>query len=226
MNRLLCVGIGLAFLVCGCSEEGNDAGDERVADSSSSVSVVEDDPLVQSFESGDWEAFEKEHKRICNASWGEPARKEFLRLHKRALAVDFKKIEDRIRREWVEEDSNQGDWFILPKWTVEQECNRVMAFAYSSLGRLTTEVGVTFWFVADYSQEMWDVWFDYIEKMIAENHRLNRDRLFGCEDAIRQIEEYRTVQFGGGTPQLDKDVDEWLHEKFLRIVGRPMANGK
>ena len=101
-----------------------------------------------------------------------------------------------------------------------------MAFAYSSLGRLTTEVGVTFWFVADYSQEMWDVWFDYIEKMIAENRRLNRDRLCRCEDAIRQIEEYRTVQFGGGTPQLDKDVDEWLHEKFLRLVGRPMANGK
>ena len=40
------------------------------------------------------------------------------------------------------------------------------------------------------------------------------------------IEEYRTMQFGGGTPQLDKDVDEWLHEKFLRIVGRPMTNGK
>lgn len=223
MNRLLCVGIGLAFLVCGCSEEGNDAGDERVEDSSSSVSVVEDDPLVQSFESGDWEVFEKEHKRICNALWGEPARKELLRLHKRALAVDFKKIEDRIRREWVEEDSNQGDWFILPKWTVEQECNRVMAFAYSSLARLTTEVGATFWFVADNSQEMWDVWFDYIEKMIAENRRLNRDRLCGCEDAIWQVEEYRTVQFGGGTPQLDKDVDEWLHEKFLRIVGRPMT---
>ena len=226
MNRLLCVGIGLAFLVCGCSEEGNDAGDERVADSSSSVSVEEVDTLVLRFEAGEWDAWDGERQRIYREFEDESRRMELLRLHKRALAVDFKKIEDRIRREWVEEDSNQGDWFILPKWTVEQECNRVMAFAYSSLDRLTTEVGVTFWFVADYSQEMWDVWFDYIEKMIAENHRLNRDRLFGCEDAIRQIEEYRTVQFGGGTPQLDKDVDEWLHEKFLRIVGRPMANGK
>ena len=226
MNRLLCVGIGLAFLVCGCSEEGNDAGDERAVGSSSSESVEEADTLVLRFEAGEWDAWDGERQRIYREFEGESRRMELLRLHKRALAVDFKKIEDRIRREWVEEDSNQGDWFILPKWTVEQECNRVMAFAYSSLGRLTTEVGVTFWFVADYSQEMWDVWFDYIEKMIAENHRLNRDRLFGCEDAIRQIEEYRTVQFGGGTPQLDKDVDEWLHEKFLRLVGRPMANGK
>ena len=226
MNRLLCVGIGLAFLVCGCSERENDAGDERAVGSSSSESVEEADTLVLRFEAGEWDAWDGERQRIYREFEDESRRMELLRLHKRALAVDFKKIEDRIRREWDEEDSNQGDWFILPKWTVEQECNRVMAFAYSSLDRLTTEVGVTFWFVADYSQEMWDVWFDYIEKMIAENHRLNRDRLFGCEDAIRQIEEYRTVQFGGGTPQLDKDVDEWLHEKFLRIVGRPMANGK
>ena len=226
MNRLLCVGIGLSFLACGCSERENDAGDERAVGSSSSESVEEADTLVLRFEAGEWDAWDGERQRIYREFEDESRRMELLRLHKRALAVDFKKIEDRIRREWVEEDSNQGDWFILPKWTVEQECNRVMAFAYSSLGRLTTEVGVTFWFVADYSQEMWDVWFGYIEKMIAENRRLNRDRLCGCEDAIRQIEEYRTVQFGGGTPQLDKDVDEWLHEKFLRIVGRPMANGK
>ena len=226
MNRLLCVGIGLSFLACGCSERENDAGDERAVGSSSSVSVEEADTLVLRFEAGEWDAWDGERQRIYREFEDESRRMELLRLHKRALAVDFKKIEDRIRREWDEEDSNQGDWFILPKWTVEQECNRVMAFAYSSLGRLTTEVGVTFWFVADYSQEMWDVWFDYIEKMIAENRRLNRDRLCRCEDAIRQIEEYRTVQFGGGTPQLDKDVDEWLHEKFLRIVGRPMANGK
>ena len=226
MNRLLCVGIGLAFLVCGCSERENDAGDERAVGSSSSESVEEADTLVLRFEAGEWDAWDGERQRIYREFEGESRRMELLRLHKRVLAVDFKKIEDRIRREWVEEDSNQGDWFILPKWTVEQECNRVMAFAYSSLGRLTTEVGVTFWFVADYSQEMWDVWFDYIEKMIAENRRLNRDRLCGCEDAIRQIEEYRTVQFDGGTPQLDKDVDEWLHEKFLRLVGRPMKNGK
>ena len=226
MNRLLCVGIGLSFLACGCSERENDAGDERAVGSSSSESVEEADTLVLRFEAGEWDAWDGERQRIYREFEDESRRMELLRLHKRALAVDFKKIEDRIRREWDEEDSNQGDWFILPKWTVEQECNRVMAFAYSSLGRLTTEVGVTFWFVADYSQEMWDVWFDYIEKMIAENRRLNRDRLCRCEDAIRQIEEYRTVQFGGGTPQLDKDVDEWLHEKFLRIVGRPMANGK
>ena len=228
MNRLLCVGIGLAFLVCGCSEEGNDAGDERVEDSSSSVSVVEDDPLVQSFESGDWEVFEKEHKRICNASWDEPARKELLRLHKRALAVDFKKIEDRVRREWVEEDgADQDAWFDAPRRrTVQMECDRLLAQAYGCLYGLTVDMGSTSWACGDYSQEMWDVWFDYIEKMIAENRRLNRDRLCGCEDAVRQIEEYRTVQFGGGTPQLDKDVDEWLHEKFLRRVGRPMANGK
>ena len=78
----------------------------------------------------------------------------------------------------------------------------------------------------DCTKEVWDLWFDYIEKMQAENRRLERPRLSFCEEAIRQIEQRRAACEGEGSPRIEKDVDEWLHEKFLRLVGRPMKNGK
>ena len=228
-----CLG-GVFWVLWGCSKQApesvpDEVGSTNVRDDEMEVlRDVEPDPLVQRMEAGDWRSLDQEYWRISKEMKGETRRLELLRLHKRAMAVDFKKIEDRVRREWVEEDgADQDAWFDAPRRrTVQMECDRLLAQAYGCLYGLTVDMGSTSWACGDYSQEMWDVWFDYIEKMIAENHRLNRDRLFGCEDAIRQIEEYRTVQFGGGTPQLDKDVDEWLHEKFLRIVGRPMANGK
>ena len=221
MNRY--IGIGLGILVCGCSKQDCQCGAEGLK-SQVDQRVVEVDPLVQELEAGDWRFLEQAYNEISNGRQGEERRQELLRLHKRALAVDFEKIEKRVHQEWTEKDESSRS--PLNTWTEERDCNRALTQAYGCLYGLTSDIGMTLWVCGDFSKRMWDVWFDYIEKMAVENQRLKRDRLDACELAIRQIERCRTEYYGGLTPQLDKDVDEWLHEKFLRLVGRPMANGK
>lgn len=228
MDRVLCFCVLCFFLVCGCSKQDCGFCDGKEDAPTIEQIVVEIDPLVQRFEAGDWDALDLEYKRICNELQGKAARTELVRLHKRALAVDFKKIEDRVRREWVDESEPCQNVMFgpigLPRWTEDKECNRVLALAHSDLGDLTERIGSMYWLAGDYGKEMWDVWFDYIEKMIIENQRLKRDRFCYCEWPIQRIEECRSIQFGDGIPQLEKEVDDWLKEKFLRIVGRPMRN--
>ena len=146
---------------------------------------------------------EQAYQGIC-ASWGvgELRRNLLLRLHKRALSDDFEK---RIGQT----ESDQG--FIE---------------AYRRCEKMSSDIFLECSQSGDCTKEVWDLWFDYIEKMQAENRRLERPRSSFCEEAIRQIEQRRAACEGEGSPRIEKDVDEWLHEKFLRLVGRPMKNGK
>ena len=163
------------------------------------------DFLVRKLESGEWNELDWKYQEYDHMK-PEIRRRHLLRLHKRVLAVDFMKIESRLGSE---------------------EREQALLESYQRLEKLSSDIFSTYTHDGDFSKEIWSVWFDYIEKMEAENDRRKRERLKGCEEAIRQIESLRAQCYVSNcVSEIEKDVDEWLHEKFLRIVGRPMANGK
>lgn len=187
--------------------------------------VFSADLVARKLEAEEWQSFDRAYHEVCGEENIVSLRKGLLSFQKRALLVDFEKMERRIRREWAKK-ATDGDGLSADE-SVQAECDRALSRAYDRLGKLSSDICARLVPRWGYSKEIWNVWFDYIEKMETENDRRKRDRLKGCEEAIRQIESLRSRCYVSDcVSEIEKDVDEWLHEKFLRLVGRPMANGK